>query len=1074
MRKHPIAAIFFIFIMTAAALTLHAGAYDRVLSVYTDITIDSFEDGIPQWAEGSGTGAVGCVTALLCEPYEPYSGERSLAVMSPSSDISTARTVKRSFGEPLDLSGMSSFFFACNIPDISSAVFTVNVTLTSEKNGSVSKSQEISGSGWNEIICDISHWDGRGAITGITISVRGRLSGAHSTSYTFYIDSVGASTENDITGALRFMISSSNMYISGANTVYGDDGVIGLETRGEVVYIEPYSLRPELTEGVTLIALKLSNQADAKRAVLYYNTEGEISYSDDRCSEQALISGTQVVYFNVPQGIRQFRIMIDGIAAVPEDSGGAEAAAGKYITLYSLTSWDGYAESATPNGSITECSVSKNGAEVTLGITLSDRAYELYKGQTVDIYAIAPNESDFLITAKRIEPVATARVNMTIKLKFPLTAADGSSMLCDRFTAVINNADSPVALDSAYISNPENMSGYTAKEPTPATIKGYTSLSSADAALLGMSSTVIDIKLERLLESVSAESSPLPDREEYYFEGAYYYFDSAYAAQLKKRLSELYIADVLVRARLTVSKSSDDAVTALLCAPGADDSASYCAFNITDAASVSALRAVCSYIGKTFCAADGSKTARVSGIIVGRSVNECYESCNMGRTSLRDFTAAYTSALRIVALSVRAAAGNISIYIPVSDYFDGGRLENSRVSFDSMTFIDSAAAYIKQYGDFNWKLALEMNSSGALAPSLISNTGEGANENVAVRNFSVFCTYLTQSRIAFRTQNRAVTITAAQNPSSAAYAYSYYTLKSSGNTLCESFITSLPGISDELYGVIMYIDTPLGAEKTQSYPILLGYPDWQTLVPGYDLTQAAVREVITGDAGSSGGLSLDGSYALMSFDEISGGRLGPGVNISSLTADTAVMGRSGTLMLSTQAAGDASAWRGLDFRLDFPHDLTIAPYISFDAQITTLPEGVAAASLLLVVSSGRSEALYTAEIHESRWNTVFADISNLSFARSIDRVTIYIRSAGSDDIGDATLILTPITAMSEEYDSNFLASRFAAQRSEYMAGGAKPVNMMLVWALVVVIIVCSTLLTISLLTKTRRTQRPRR
>ena len=162
-------------------------------------------------------------------------------------------------------------------------------------------------------------------------------------------------------------------------------------------------------------------------------------------------------------------------------------------------------------------------------------------------------------------------------------------------------------------------------------------------------------------------------------------------------------------------------------------------------------------------------------------------------------------------------------------------------------------------------------------------------------------------------------------------------------------------------------------------------------------------------------LDIKGTMKMWSFDEKKNVSGWYGADNCVSLASGTTLGVDGLLSVHFSDA-EASEYREIMNKFGYSYDLSVAPYISFDAQIAVLPEGVDKVELSVVVYSGDSYLISTGVISSGEMTKVTVPLANFSGVRNCDKMKLCIRGVDGTDIGEPTLLIGEISVLSCEYN----------------------------------------------------------
>jgi hypothetical protein len=127
---------------------------------------------------------------------------------------------------------------------------------------------------------------------------------------------------------------------------------------------------------------------------------------------------------------------------------------------------------------------------------------------------------------------------------------------------------------------------------------------------------------------------------------------------------------------------------------------------------------------------------------------------------------------------------------------------------------------------------------------------------------------------------------------------------------------------------------------------------------------------------------------------------------------------------------ESSALRGFVLQSSYPLDLSVAPYISFDVIVSSLPEGVENVTVTAVLYSKKNVAVASSSVKVDTESTVFFDMKAFRHLSSCDRIGIYITGENGEDIGEPMMLVSSIKAHSETLSGEKLDKAINSLKAE--------------------------------------------
>jgi len=1033
--------VLFSFYVSAAAPPVVISNINAVaVTNQIDLPIDRTENSTASgWTARQNTQYVGVTQSIEIFPFNAFEGSRCLAVQSTDVSVDRLRYVTRDFEIPLNLNDYNIFFFAVNLPELANQ-YNVTLNLYGTESSYNSTAINLKSGMWNGVFFDISEFNERDNITSLTISVRYNTNETFNSDFIYYIDILGAYRDPNITHTLKYL--SSNYYTSnGSLTV--DETKMRIDITGENTYIETYSFNPAALAGMTAVKLKFRSISDCTSVTLSYSTAFSPWFSTDRnyTLHVETDGGIQTCYFPINASAEQIRFVFN------------DASQG-YIEIYSIVP----AAMTIPvsfGGTIDECVISSNKREINVSGTLTEDVFEDSRGMRLELYVFGMHEE---ISIENKNPAAQIRVDRSFTLKIPVTNERGESYICSKFVVAVSGViiDTPKC-----ITNPEILAVSRRSFTKSAVKKGMiVGQNFTEAQLNGIKHTSVNIYLNRFFSTTESIYS-------YKFEGSTYYFAEDQINRLDATLLGYFKAGISVTAVLAVQLSQDEAINRVLIHPDADRTrgAIGYAFNTETSEGIRWLRAFCEFLTKRYSAdsdANGNfPNGRISNYVVGSRVDNMLQNYNMGLKNLNSFVSSYAAAVRIVYNTIRSVSTAPNVYISLDSNWDRNISADNLLRYDSKSIIDALAMYLKNQGDINWNLVFDPSADNP-----------NKDENITIQNIEILCNYMQRNALLYsNTSNpRSVVLLETRLKEgdleliTAEYVYSYYKINTKSCALIESYI--IPR-QQSFNNAIKFIDTNNSEEKTYFALNAFGISEWTQLIPDYEPSLFKRRNVTETVWNDKLPLNISGTAIMWNFSAVNdtSGWI-PGENCTAISSGNELGDRYPLLKFQLLRNNLYNEYRGISNTFEFPTDLSIAPYVSFNIQLTMLPINVGRVELLVAFYSGDSSIELAGTVVGSDWNTVVCDISGFDEIKTVDRMKIWLRDVdGRNDLGDPLIFLSNISVSSTEYYSEYILNDLQTQRDTHLAAHGNPLNMTVVWILITIMIIASSLLVINILSR---------
>lgn len=596
---------------------------------------------------------------------------------------------------------------------------------------------------------------------------------------------------------------------------------------------------------------------------------------------------------------------------------------------------------------------------------------------------------------------------------FEFTLPLGDSVY-DKFAVTYEAGGRVWLLDEIkFVENPDILAETPIKFPKVKVIKGFhTEKNFSDAASLGSMHANLGIQLNA---TVSRDMSG----EEYVYKNKTYYINTAYVKVVDNIVKTLTDSGNVVTAGFIIYKAGKNEATENLYHPNAAMTGNTIGLNTTTKEGCEMIEALLSYYVERYSRAD-KKYGRVVNWLMGNEVGSAYAWCDMGADYPVDkFVRDYERAVRILDTTVRRFSGEGKSYICFDALWDRALPTTTTDRYDNRVILDMISAYSKASGDYNWNVAHHAYPQVLAQPQFWKD--RGATESVSsdyvnFKNLHILTDYLRMENNQYNGENRRVILTEqgfnctstsrGEAIQAAAFAYAYYVCVFDDvidsfqyyrpvdheAEAAMSFRTGLrknvEGTSDDagekrlIYDVYKYIDTEKSLEYTNFALDVLDVKSWNELIPNFDASKLAIRELSEKEAKTG---SVASPYKTTLLQKLDG---------DDYTEKESLQGWSKTFYCETASADDdgvvrlalsetvGALSRGITYTFDAPTDFSKTPVYNATVEISDKVTKNVRVMLVAVADGDMTTA--SAVVTPGKKTTVSCDLS--SFA-GIDRIT---------------------------------------------------------------------------------------
>ena len=1000
----------------------------RVAGMYHHM-IANMEDGTSDWTSGHMD---------LCDVSDPnfvFDGSSALQV-SGLTNPDQWQNVRYSFDEPCDWSEYSTFLYAVFVPAVGEGRYFTQMTLRTAES-EFTRYCLIQDGTWNMVWTDISSFGERSAVTELEISVRYIPENEQQTNiaFSFYLDSVGLSRGTNLPRALQFLTPDYYVYGGTLNYGQGDDGTymdFSLSSSAAEPFLETYTTEYTSFTGCDSLRLRFINASDCSGIRIYYTTGSTSSFTESNSVYTQISSGDQVqnLYFSLRSSdIRQIRIQFEG------------AHSGS-LRFYAIEPVSYNASCVSGVGRINACVFSEDGQAVEISGTIPADTLARYRSATLQVYALLPGENPLNTDFDSLSSLASISAQGEFTIRIP---DESHTYLCSAFAVVLLHTGGYTLIDDPVcITNPELLAHDTVSYSSFTVKKGLSSIDAwAQAQDLGTRYTVQQVPLEQLFTLTPQEEYAEQD-------GIRLYLNAQKLQELDDALRSAENSGINVYLQLTVSRTEDEALNALLLHPASTAADAECAFNTSTPDGVRTLRAISTFLASRYQNA-------VSGMIVGKTVDLAFDSYELGTLSLSDFADTYAAAFRIVYNAARSVNYGLRFYLPLSDAWDAGLDTCASSQFDAQAVTEAFALRISRQGVIPWHLYLTLTDTQNVTASAARRS------RLYSCDLPYLCSYLADLRVrsggssvpTVILNDQGYTEDAASNAKR--FVYAYLTVNTQACENIDAYLIPQHAMTawTDLY---QYIDTT----DAQTYidPLLaqFGVSSWNDLITGYTPGLFMRRSLQNTDLTVNYGEVVTGKVSLFHFATDTDGwdTITDGVT---LRGGESYMDRSNTLFAVMRNC-EENRYRTLYHAFPYPRDFSAAPVFSFDIAAVSLPSGVKEARIEVILTSGDDRITASGIIRSGVWTSFVLDARDFVGIRAVDSVRIRIVGEDGSDIGEPTLVLASVTANSYDHTTEYIQRVFEEERLKYTENDVLRIQPYVIRTLIAAAAICICILVI--------------
>lgn len=1044
--KELLLLIFILVLFSVSTIPVFAGAYDEDLKttdnimdasmIYPSKVINDFNsaENVATWQAGENSKEINYVTSIANGPNSVYEGSGALEQTPELVKVYEWRTIYREFDTPLNLSDHNYLALAANSWGWQPVDYFIKVTLHSNQD-SYEGIAQINSDQWNTFLLDMKDWGNRDAITKIEISymqnfdLEGIEPGGPGYDHwdgKFQIDYLVATSMIDMTFSVA---GDKEGFTSEASQLDVHSGNLYMNVTGEnpslysPVFKQDLSLRNELT-------INMKNETDANKFKISWITEEEPNWDAEKSKifDVDPSESLQTIDFSFADKslwrgtLKQFRIepMVD--------QAGGELVINQIEFDYEPVELIDY------KGEIHESVITNNEA-IRIEGTVNQEYVNNNKNAKLFLYELAPYENKQQ-GWEEVTPIAEKSVNSTFSFKIPLTDGD-NHRLYSKFVAVLQNEQGEYSLvdDAKYVTNPELLAQNDFPFPEAESKKGIQVQMTDDAEELGISHAAINVAYDLML--YRSDNHP-NNTIEYEFEGETFYFKKDYVLGLDNQIKSMSDNNMIVSLILIMYNTgmNEDTPNEFLIHPDAEPGGTVYAVNTKNEIGTKYYSAITNFLAERYTRED-EKYGRAVNYIVGNEVGQNKVWNNMGPKLVWDYVDEYARTLRLTNTIVKSHYAHARTYISLDHFWDENIPADSTWKYDNKKIINLLNEGIKSQGDIPWHIAFHPYPQNLFEPRFWNDdkaTDDFNTDVITFKNLQVLSEYMNQEELLYEDNPRRIILSEqgfhsgdnseeAQKVQAAAYAYAYYKVKFLDEI--DSFILhrhtdhaeegglklglwttaegeiSTPDEKKYIYDVFKYIDTGKSLEVTEFAKSIIGIENWKDVIPDFDSTQLADRELP-----EFAGVELVKKplqpYVINNFDQDIGNWEAADNSQTVFLNEQDSFNGAGSLQVSFHSL--ASLWRGATLNLKEPLDVSNTPYLNLALKVPDMDKALTYQAKVKVYSGGNVAEGYFDIEHNSDWNNIALNLNNWDGLDSLDRIKVWVRSSTLNNWDGSVLI----------------------------------------------------------------------
>ena len=348
--------------------------------------------------------------------------------------------------------------------------------------------------------------------------------------------------------------------------------------------------------------------------------------------------------------------------------------------------------SATPDGK----------GNITVKAALTDAFLETYTEKKVYLFEI-PSVYTSDVDLEELEPVAEAKPKSNITFEIPLCDGVRSRLYSSFLLATHNNADDTyqVLTSPLAVTDFSKMTGKSTEAAEHTSIKGLISDHPADAIRLGISHTVVDVPMDKLILNGWQEGAVA-----YVYNGVTAYLDGDKLDELDMAVKTYTAGGVHVYLRFVLGGTLGEMGPSFLYMPmdASLKTAELYAVNMASPETVEIMEGFFDFMADRYASPEDGSMA-VTSFVVGYRVNDADTYYLAGETSLAPFIANYEKLVRVAHTAIKSHNADGHAYISVDSHRSSAGMTGG---WDVPSFLSAFNDECALRGNYDWRVACDL------------------------------------------------------------------------------------------------------------------------------------------------------------------------------------------------------------------------------------------------------------------------------------------------------------------------------------------------------------------------------
>lgn len=678
-------------------------------------------------------------------------------------------------------------------------------------------------------------------------------------------------------------------------------------------------------------------------------------------------------------------------------------------------------------GNVSSCVYDGKAQTVSISGTIRHDVLVTHNNYIIELYRIHPDETtETILGNPERKPLASTAIS--VKFDFSVSARNIVDIL-SRYAVIITSADGDDKLISSPVY-PTVGDAYSKYDGDKSLFKGVSTDSTSLAADAGAMTSVIDVRLDRLLNSGSTGYL-------YSMEGNYIFFDRDYIDSLDVKVRTLSVSGRKVYLRFLLPSGSDPVVGGGNSGDGADG------YDMPDISSASAMERIYAYADFLSDRYRSYEHGFIGGFILGRAVDDTVSSNRSAAPTTQQYSRELAFYATVTASAARNNIPDAEIVIPFSsaDTYSSGK--TSGYAHSSGEILSFLCEYFDEVfvGGFDFEVMLETSE----VPFGITDSGisggidtehAGTPGSICATDSHVFTDYLGYLKETYKSAPSKcvffweVRSDLGGNALACAYAYSYYKLFS--DPYIAAFVIGFPeGDSEKLsdiLDIVLNIDTSESLATTERLLRYFGVSNWASIVGALDADSLAKSSKVRISPSSVRPDGITGTFAYFDFADAMGSSTwfeGNGCDELKIGYGS---GNERSLSAHFSApCGDAFGYNDILCPYEYSENFIYTPYLAFNFSLSDDSEGEMLYEVKIQIGFGSETAESTLVIAAGESGTAVLELSDKFRSLKADYIRIASRGLNTDG-GTYSFHLLSVEGYSTVYTSGELEELITEER----------------------------------------------